>query len=252
MPPNAPALVLAFPGAASAASDDVSAAIAAYASASCPGVAVRVGYLQGRKAHLSAVLAAVGRAGGQAPSAVVVPMLTGPVPMATAALAKVVAEAGVTVIVTSYLGPHPLLAEALHARLAEAGLARAGRIRQISIVTAAEGVVMAVAGEAAALQEAGIIAVLLAARLAVPVVPASLGDPVSLAEAVARLADARATRIALAPCVIGPETSPGELAAATSAAGAPHAPPLGAHPAVGQLVAIRYGAALQDPRIALS
>jgi hypothetical protein len=245
--------VLAFPGARCAASDEIGAAIAASVRGSCPGVAVHVGYLEGGASRLGDVLAEAGRGGDAAmPSAVVVPMLAGPVPVAETAMAEAVAHIGAGVIVTSCLGPHPLLAEALHGRLADAGLARAGRIRQISIVTAAEGVMLAVAGEMAAVQEAGIVAVLLAARLAIPVVPASLRDPASLAEALARLADARVTRLALAPCVIGPETSPGELATVAAAIGARHAPPIGAHPAVGQLAAIRYGAALQDPRIALS
>ncbi len=253
VPSNAPALVLAVPGAACQASDDVSTQIAAFASGSCPGVAVRAGYLEGTHAHLVSVLGAL-RPGGVVPAAVVVPILTGPHPGAEAALGKAVAEAGVPVIVTGPLGPHPLLGEVLHARLAEAGLARAERMRHISIVDAAEGVVVGVAGAAGAvaLQEAGIVAVLLASRLAIPVVPASLGHAASMREAVARLREARATRLALAPCVIGPETNFEELMAASAQTGARCAQPLGAHPALGQLVAIRYGTALQDPRIALS
>ncbi len=251
VPSSAPALVLAVPGAACAASDDVAAKIAAFASGSCPGVMVRAGYLAGREANLTAVLGGLRSGGEGAPAAVVVPMLTGPHPGAEAALAEAVAEAGVQVILTGPLGPHPLLGEVLHARLAEAGLARPGRIRQMSIAEAAEAVVVGVAGAAGAVavQEAGIVAVLLASRLAVPVVPASLGHIASLREAVVRLRDARATQLALAPCVIGPETTHDELAAAVAETGARCAQPLGAHPALGQLVAIRYGAALQDPRI---
>jgi sirohydrochlorin ferrochelatase len=251
VPPNAPALVLAVPGLACQESDDVSAEIAASASASCPGVEVRVGYLEGDKANLSAVLAALRPGSDATPMAVVVPMMVSPDPRAGAALAKAVAEAGVAVLLTGHLGPHPLLAEALHARLAEAGLARAGRIGQISIVSTAGGVLLAATGGAEALQEAGIVAVLLASRLAVPVVPALLRDVASLTEAATRLRETRATSLAFAPCVIGPEAAPAELAAAAARTGALPAPLLGAHPAIGQLVAIRYGAALQDPRIAL-
>lgn len=87
-------------------------------------------------------------------------------------------------------------------------------------------------------------AVLLAARLAVPVVPASLGDPASIQTGLERLREAGATRPAIAPCLIGPETDPAELTALSSAIDAPCAPPLGAHPAIAQLVAVRYGEAL--------
>lgn len=264
VPSYAPALVLAVPGAACDASDDISTKIVTFASGSCPGVVVRAGYLEGTEANLTTVLGAL-RVGSEAvPAAVVVPMLTGPHPWAEAALAKAVAEAGVPIVLTGPLGPHPLLGEALHTRLAEVGLARAGRMREISIAAAAaaEGVIVAAAsggtgasgvtdaGVPVGVQEAGIVAVLLAARLAAPVVPAALGHAASLREAAARLRDARARNLALAPCVIGPETTNEELAAAVAETGARCAPPLGAHPAIGQLVAIRYGAALQDPRIA--
>ncbi len=268
VPSNAPALVLAVPGAACDASDGISTKIVTFASGSCPGVVVRAGYLEGAEANLATVLRTLRLGGDAVPAAVVVPMLTGPHPLAEAALAKAVAEAGVPVVLTGPLGPHPLLGEALHTRLAEAGLARAGRMREISIAAAAaaEGVIVAAAsggygagggaaggndpGIPAGVQEAGIVAVLLAARLAAPVVPAALGHAASLREAVARLRDARAATLALAPCVVGPETTPEELAAAAAETGARCALPLGAHPAIGQLAAIRYGAALQDPRIA--
>lgn len=253
VPSDAPALVLAVPGAACSASEDISAGIAASASRSCPGVLVRAGYLEGDRDNLTAVLADLPTGGaGHWRAAVVVPLLTGPHPSADMALATAVAKAGVPAVRTGHLGPHPLLGEALHARLAQAGLARVGRMRQINIVGAADGVLMVVAGGPASAGEAGMIAVLLAARLAVPVMPAALGDPTSMAEAVARLRQARATRLALAPCVIGPEADIGELAATAAETGAACAQPLGAHPALGRLVAIRYGAALQDPRIALS
>jgi hypothetical protein len=264
VPSYAPALVLAVPGAACDASDDISTKIATFANGSCPGAVVRAGYLEGAKANLAAVLGALRAGGGAVPAAVVVPMLTGPNPRAEAALSKAIAEAGVPVVLTGPLGPHPLLGEALHARLAEAGLTRAGRMREISIAAAAaaEGVIVAAAsggpasggsngtGVPIGVQEAGIVAVLLAARLAAPVVPASLGHAASMREAAARLRAARAAKLALAPCVIGPETTTEELAAAVAETGARCAQPLGAHPAIGQLVAIRYGAALQDPRIA--
>ena len=86
--------------------------------------------------------------------------------------------------------------------------------------------------------------VLLAARLAIPAAPASLGDPASIDAAVQRLREAGATHLAIAPCVIGPETDPAEFTALSAALDAPCAAPLGAHPAVAQLVAVRYGEAL--------
>jgi sirohydrochlorin ferrochelatase len=251
VPPNAPALVVAVPGSACVGSDDISAEVAASASASCPGVEVRVGYLEGEKANLAMVLAALREGVDATPSAVVVPMMTSPDSRAGAALSKAVAEAGVAALLTGHLGPHPLLAEALHARLAEAGLARAGRIGAISISSAAGGVLIGAVGGDQALQEAGIVAVLLASRLAVPVVPALLSDAASLDEACARLHETRATSLALAPCFIGPEIDAAALATAAAQTGARPASPIGAHPAIGRLVAIRYGAALQDPRIAL-
>ena len=62
--------------------------------------------------------------------------------------------------------------------------------------------------------------------------------------AVMRLREMGASRVAIAPCVIGPETDPREIDAVSAATGALAAPPLGAHPAIGQLVAMRYGNAL--------
>ena len=96
----------------------------------------------------------------------------------------------------------------------------------------------------------GTVAVLLAARLAVPVAAASLSDPSSVRDAAGRLFDAGVTSLALSPCVIGPETDQLDLDAVAEAAGMQTAQPLGAQPAVGQLAAMRYGAALQDPQMA--
>jgi hypothetical protein len=145
---------------------------------------------------------------------------------------------------------HPLLAGALHARLAEAGLARGDRIGRISIVTtAAEGLLIAAYGEEAQ-AAAGTVAVLLAARLAVPVAAASFGDASSIRNAAGRLMDAGVAGLALAPCVIGPEIGHLDLSAVASAVGMKTAQPLGAQTAIGQLAAVRYGAALQDPQLA--
>ena len=108
---------------------------------------------------------------------------------------------------------------------------------------------MAALGEEA-VAAAGTVAVLLAARLAVPVAAASLGDPGSVQQAANRLLQAGVTGLALAPCVIGPEAGQLDLPALASAAGIRTAAPLGAQTAIGQLAAVRYGAALQDPQLA--
>jgi hypothetical protein len=258
VPSTAPALVLAVPGSACAASEEIAAGVAAIAGASCPGVDVHVGYLDGDEKSLGSLLAAFGsndedsgeRDARGAPSAVVVPLVASPHPEIDAVLTKAVADAGAAVILTTHLGPHPLLAEALHARLAEAGLARASRIHGMSIVSVANGILVVATRGDGAVQVAGVAAVLLAARLAVPAAPASLGDAVSIGSALVRLREARASSLAVAPCVIGPETSPGELAALAAQTGGECAEPLGAHPAVGQLVAMRYGTALDDRRLA--
>jgi sirohydrochlorin ferrochelatase len=253
LPPDAPALVLAVPGAASPASEEIVTEVAAFASASGPGDGIRVGYLSGETMNLRSVLSglpAFGVNGGTGvPRAVVVPLLACPHAGADAALAAAVQQSGVPVIVAAHLGPHPLLAEALHARLAEAGLARSGRTGRIGFVSTAEGVLVGTVGGADAVATAGVVSVLLAGRLAAPAAPAALDDAASVAAATGRLREARASQLAIAPCVIGPECDPRVLAAAAADAGAQHAQPLGAHPAIGQLVTVRYGAALEDPRL---
>jgi hypothetical protein len=143
-----------------------------------------------------------------------------------------------------HLGPHPLLAGALHDRLSEVGLARASRARGLNIAAGANGVLVIADRGPQSVSDAGVTAVLLAARLAVPVVPASLGDPDSVAGALERLREAGANHPAIAPCVIGPETDPDELTQLSAAIDAPCAAPLGSHEAVAQLVAVRYGEAL--------
>jgi len=50
--------------------------------------------------------------------------------------------------------------------------------------------------------------------------------------------------------MVGPELTSGTLEAIAALTGTDFAPPLGSHPAVGKLVAIRYGAALADPQVA--
>jgi hypothetical protein len=122
-------------------------------------------------------------------------------------------------------------------------------VGRISIGTAADGVIVGTVGDGEAVQAAEVVAVLLASRLATPIAAASLTDPGSIKDAAARLRQA-VPRVALAPCMVGPELTSGTLEAIAALTSIDCAPPLGSHPAVGQLVAIRYGAALADPKVA--
>ena len=219
---------------------------------SCPGVDIRVGYLDGENLTLADSLqadASDSQDHEQFPS-VVVPLLLSPSPALDARIQRLAAEPAVPAVVAPHLGPHPLIAEALHSRLAEAGLARQARSSGLSISADGRGVVvLADVGEEAA-SAAAVAAVLLASRLSVPVVPASLGDPSSIVDAVSRLTDSGAARPVLSPCLIGPETNVAVLHDLSAALDAPCAPVLGAHQAIGQLVAIRYGAALTSLSLA--
>ncbi len=249
LPSDTPALVIAVPGSARPEGEDTVIRIAEVAASSCHGAEVRVGYLRGRTDSLDEVLDGLASVNG-GPAAVVVPLLAFPDPEVDGAIAEAVAAAREPFLIAAHLGPHPLLAEAVHARLADAGLARASRAGRISIVTAADGIIVGAAGDDEAIEGAGVVAVLLASRLTMPVASASLTDPASIKDAVNRLREARVGRVALAPCMIGPELTSGTLDAIAALTSTECAPPLGSHPAVAQLVAIRYGAALADPQVA--
>jgi hypothetical protein len=248
---DAPALVLAVPGSAAADTAGIGPAVAAIAELSCPGVEIRVGYLEGDEDALSDCLAAGPEPAepDQFPS-VVVPLLLSPSLRLDPAIRRLTGDSATPAVLATHLGPHPLVAEGLHSRLAEAGLVRYSRASGLSISSDGRGiVVLADVGEEAT-SAAAVAAVLLASRLSVPVVPASLGDPASIVTAVDRLTESGALRPALAPCLIGPETSISVLDDLSAALGAPCAPALGAHQAIGQLVAIRYGAALASLSLA--
>jgi len=250
LPAEAPALVLAIPGAATAESEQIAAEIAASASSSCPGATVASGYLEGSESLLSEVLGGLSSQDGR-PPAVVVPLLTCAYPEVDEQIAAAVTAASAPILVAEHLGAHPFLAEALHARLSDAGLARAGRAGRISIVTAADGVVVGAIGDPdEALQAASVVAVLLASRLTIPAVPALLNDRFGLRNAAERLQAAQVTQVALAPCVVGPEVPAAAMAGISVETGLECAPPLGGYPTIGKLVAIRYGAALEDPQLA--
>ncbi|WP_460366110.1 sirohydrochlorin chelatase family protein, partial [Actinocorallia lasiicapitis] len=172
------------------------------------------------------------------PAAVVVPLLLAADPAFEIPLRAGLAE--LPVLVAEALGPHPVLAGALHLRLAEVNLARADRIRMMSMVTSADGVVLAARNPGEGIE---VTAVLLASRLAVPVVTAEFGDPAALANAAAELKGMGAHRIALSPYVL--DADPDEIAIAAAAAGAESAPALGGHPSVANLAVLRYVEALE-------
>lgn len=242
---DAPVLLLAVPGTGTGADAEVAERVAESAAESCPGVAIRIGYLSSADDSLADALAAA-RSDGQdgAPRAVVVPLLAGPHPTFDAVIAEAIGRAQAPALLATPLGPHPLLAGALHDRLSEVGLARPSRARGLNIAAGANGVIVVADRGPLAIRDAGVTTVLLAARLATPAAPAALGDPASIDAALERLREAGATHLAIAPCVIGPETDPAELTALSADLGAPCAAPLGAHPAIAQLVAVRYGEAL--------
>jgi sirohydrochlorin ferrochelatase len=228
--------VLAIPGD----KPDVADEIASLTRAARTDIDIRVALLRGSS------FAEVLRGLPEGRSAVVVPLITGPHPHTYHEIRAGLAEAGVTATVTDPLGPHPLLAEALHVRLADGGLARADRIRQFSIGASVDGVIVATIGGDEAAHEADMTAVLLAARLAVPVIAASVDGRPTVADAIARLRESGAQRLAVAPYVIGPEIDFERLAKLSAEAGLGCAAPLGAHSSIVRLVNLRYEVALDE------
>jgi len=259
VPSAAPALVLAVPAAESTASAEIVSGIASVAAGLCPGAAICAGYAGEGPMGLASVLASVLRSRGEQPApdgeesvasryaAVVIPLALTPDQARDAYLASIVAQAGPSVTLTPYLSPHPVLGGALHDRLAEDGLVRPRRISGLSLVTLSVGVIVAAPGGEPVRQTVEAASIMLAARLGMPVAPACLDNPASIDSAVATLRQAGASELAIAPYAIGSEISPQELDAVSAATGARCGPLVGAHPAVGQLVTMRYGAALLEP-----
>ncbi|MDF5752278.1 CbiX/SirB N-terminal domain-containing protein [Spongiactinospora sp. TRM90649] len=243
LPPNAPAFVLAVPGSG----DEVSAEVASALIVENPHVDVRVAHLEDGAECVAKQLAELAdeRPEG-ATAAVVVPLVTGPYPRVFRIIREAVAQSGVHVIITDPLGPHPMLAEALHVRLADKGLARADRMRLFNIGAPMDGVIVATAGGDEAARAAETTAVLLAARLAVPVVAAAIDASPSIGDAAERLHRIGASKLAIAPYVIGPEGDLGKVATAAEAIGAGFSEAIGAHSAVVQLAASNYGGCLEE------
>ncbi|MEV6028526.1 hypothetical protein [Streptomyces sp. NPDC052036] len=262
-PEGAPALVLAVPGAPSAAIRSLAEEVVSIARSELPGLDARIGYVDGDESEFptlqsvlsrtaeertaryeQAIAAGVEAKAPEGPVAVVVPLLAGPDSALLRRVRQAVMDSRVAADLTDALGPHPLLAEALHVRLSEAGLARADRARLFTVATAADGIILASVGGDEAVQAAGITGMLLAARLAVPVMAAALDQEGSIAAVAEQLRASGSQQLALAPYLIGPELEAGLLNAAAEEAGCPAAEALGAYPAVGKLALAKYTTAL--------
>ncbi|GII67433.1 hypothetical protein Skr01_75180 [Sphaerisporangium krabiense] len=241
LPPDAPALVLAAPGTGG----DVATAVKTIVSVDHPQLDVRLVNLGDSKASLAETLTecAAKRPAG-APAAIVVPLVTGPHQQVYRAVREAVAESDVVTTIADPLGPHPLLAEALHVKLSESGLARADRMRLFNIAAPVDGIIVATVGGPEAVRAADATVVLLAARLTLPVVAASLDASPGVGDAAQRLRNIGASRLALAPFLIGPEVDPHKITKAAESVGAGCSDPIGAHSAVAQLVALSYGSSL--------
>ncbi|MGK5551963.1 sirohydrochlorin chelatase [Actinomadura kijaniata] len=244
LPPGSPALVLAVPGSAARPGAAVAAELARLVEIEHTGQPALVGFLEGGEQALGPLLGGLRQQRPDEPAAVVVPLVTGPDPAVRHAVAQAVAQAPAPMLAAEPLGPHPFIAEALHDRLADAGLARADRIRMMTMVTEAGGIIVATPGGAEAVRQAEITSVLLASRLATPVFTASLDDEAGVKAAAEQLRLAGAHSVAVAPHLIGPEADAGRVAAAAAVAGGRHAAPLGTHPALARLAALRYVEAL--------
>ena len=244
--------MLAVPGSDTDLSAGPAAELAAILRVDNPAVDVRAARIDGGgrsdPSDLRAVLtdAAARRPAGAA-CAVVIPLLATLNPPVTRRLRQAIAASEVNAVVSGFTNSNALIAEALHIRLAEAGLARADRVRLFSIVTAADGILIATVGGPDAAAAANVTSVLLAARLALPVITASLDGLPSLQEGATRLKEMGVNRLAIAPCIIGPEASRADLDA--MAIVAESAAPLGAHSNIAKLAALAYGQAISQIEI---
>jgi hypothetical protein len=250
LPQSAPALVLAVPGKDTDLSSGPAAELAAVLRVDNPAVDVRAARIDGGgpddPSDLRAVLAdaAARRPEGGAPCAVVIPLIATVNPPVTRRLRAAVAASGTNAVVSGFVNSNAMIAEVLHIRLAEAGLARADRVRLFSIVTAADGVLIATVGGPDSAAAANVTSVLLAARLALPVITASIDGAPSVHEAALRLKEMGVNRLAIAPCFIGPEATKSDLE--SLAIGAECAAPIGAHSNIAKLAALTYGQAISQ------
>jgi len=244
LPQSAPALVLAVPGRDTDLSVGPAAELAAVLRVDNPAVDVRAARIDGGgpddPTDLRAVLAdATARRPDGGPCAVVIPLIATVNPPVIRRLREAVTASGTNAVVSGFINSNAMIAEVLHIRLAEAGLARADRVRLFSIVTAADGVLIATVGGPDSAGAANVTSVLLAARLALPVITASADSKAAVHEAALRLKEMGVNRLAIAPCFIGPEATRSDLDALSI--GAEVAAPIGAHSNIAKLAALTYG-----------
>lgn len=249
LPEAAPALVLAVPGSDTDLTSGPVAELATILRVDNPALDVRTARIDGggrtEPNGIRAVLAdAAARRPAGIPCAVVIPLIATPNPAVIRRLREAVAASDVNVTISGFINSNALIAEVLHIRLAEAGLARADRVRMFSIVTAADGIIVATVGGPDAAMAANVTSVLLAARLALPVISVSLDGAPSLQEGAMRLKEMGVNRMAIAPCFIGPEASAADIDAISI--GAECAAPLGAHGNIAKLAAVTYGQAISQ------
>ena len=249
LPQSAPALVIAVPGQDTDLGAGTVAELAAVLRVDNPAVEVRAARIDGGgfddPSDLRAVLAdAATRRPEGTPCAVVIPLIATVNPPVVRRVRAAVAESGTNAVVSGFINSNAMIAEVLHIRLAEAGLARADRVRLFSIVTAADGVLIATVGGPDAAGAANVTSVLLAARLALPVITASMDSVPSVHEGALRLKEMGVSRLAIAPCFIGPEATRADLDALSI--GAECAAPIGAHSNIAKLAAMTYGQAISQ------
>jgi hypothetical protein len=250
LPQSAPALVLAVPGKDTNLSAGPAAELAAMLRVDNPAVDVRAARIDGGgfddPSDLRAVLAdATARRPDGGPCAGVIPLIATVNPPVIHRLREAVAGSGTNAIISGFINSNAMIAEVLHIRLAEAGLARADRVRLFSIVTAADGVLIATVGGPDAATAANVTSVLLAARLALPVITASMDSSPSVHEAAMRLKEMGVNRLAIAPCFIGPEAQRNDLDS-LAVVGTECAAPIGAHSNIAKLAALTYGQAISQ------
>jgi sirohydrochlorin ferrochelatase len=248
---DAPALVLAVPSAGHDGLAGATADIAIVLRVDNPALDVRTALVghgdPDDPSGIREVLAdAASRRPAGAPAAVIVPQVVTPHPACIADLHEAIEASGANAHIGEVYNTNALLAEALHHRLADAGLARADRVRMFSITTSADGIILATVGGEEAVGTASVTAFLLAARLALPVVAASLDAKPTIEAAAAQLMGMGVTRIALAPCVIGPEADLAAIEEAATAIGAKCCAPLGSHGNVVKLFSLAFGQVLSQ------
>jgi hypothetical protein len=250
LPQTAPALVIAVPGVDTDLAVGPAAELTQILRVDNPAVEVRAARIDGGGASdpsdLRVVLAeAAASRPDNVPCAVVIPLIATVNPPVIYRLRAAVAESGTNATISGFVNSNAMVAEALHIRLAEAGLARADRVRLFSIVTAADGVLIATVGGPDAAGAANVTSVLLAARLALPVITASADSAPSVADGVMRLRQMGVTRLAIAPCFIGPEATRGNLES-LRIPGTEVAAPIGAQSNIAKLAALTYGHAISQ------